>query len=73
MVKMLFFEFSRNEQFVFTNIAPTNKLRLQSHLTNTEPRSYVHFNNVFYEKKSTSENIQITNRFQRTRIRKFGK
>jgi hypothetical protein len=34
------------EQFVFTNIARTNKLRLPIHLMNTEPRPYKHFNTL---------------------------
>jgi hypothetical protein len=38
------YELSINEQFVFTNIARTNKFRLLIHLTNTEPLAYEHFN-----------------------------
>jgi hypothetical protein len=47
------YELSRNEEFVFTNIAGTNKLRPLIHLTNTEPRAYEHFNkfnDISYEK-----------------------
>jgi hypothetical protein len=39
------YELSRNEQFVFTNVARANKLRLSIHLANTETRVYEHFNN----------------------------
>jgi hypothetical protein len=56
------YKLSRYEQFVFTNIARTNKLRLPIHLTNTEPSAYEHFKkwtltnikNIFYEKKSST-------------------
>jgi sRNA-binding regulator protein Hfq len=55
------YELFRNEQFIFTNIARTNKLLLPIHLTNTEPRAYQHFN------KLTLRNLTIyltkTNKF----------
>jgi hypothetical protein len=74
------YELSRNEQFVFTNIARTNKLRLPIHLASTEPRAYKRFYNL------TSKNLTIsvmknvntsyehsTYTFQRTHyIRDFG-
>jgi hypothetical protein len=47
------YELSRNEQFIFTNIAQTNKLWLPFDLTNSEPHAYEHvnkFNDVSYEK-----------------------
>lgn len=40
------YEFSRNEQFIFTNIAQTNKPWLQIDLTNSEPHAYEHFNKL---------------------------
>jgi hypothetical protein len=45
------YELSRNEQFLCTYIAQTNKFRLLIHLTNTEPRACEHFN------KLTSSNL----------------
>jgi hypothetical protein len=43
------YELSRNEQFVFMNIARTNKLRLPIHIANTEPRAYEHFNKLNFK------------------------
>jgi hypothetical protein len=40
------YEISRNEQFVSRNIERTNKLNLQVHLANTEPRAYEYFNKL---------------------------
>lgn len=47
------YELARKEQFVFTNIAQTNKLWLPLHLMNTEPCAYKHFN------KLTLTNVMI--------------
>jgi hypothetical protein len=40
------YELSRNEQFIFTSIAQTDKLRLPIYLMNTEPRAYEHLNKL---------------------------
>jgi hypothetical protein len=40
------YKLSRNEQFVFTNIARTNKLRPPVHLADTELRAYEYFNKL---------------------------
>jgi hypothetical protein len=51
------YELSKNEKFLFMNIARTNKLRLQMQLTNIKPRAYEHCNKLtltnltkYYEK-----------------------
>jgi hypothetical protein len=38
----------RTFKIVFTNIAETNKLLLQIHLTNTKPRAYEYFNKLTF-------------------------
>jgi hypothetical protein len=40
------YKLPRNEQFIFTNIAQTNKLWLPIDLTNSEPLTYEHFNKL---------------------------
>jgi hypothetical protein len=45
------YEFSRNQQFIFTNIAQTNKLRVPIHLANTDPCIYILTNSMIYVMK----------------------
>jgi hypothetical protein len=59
------YELPRNEQFVFTNIAWTNKLRLPIHLANTEPGAYEHFN------KLTLTNLIISYEKNKFNLRTF--
>jgi hypothetical protein len=40
------YKLSRNEEFLFVNIAQTNKLWLPIHLLNTEPCAYEHVNKL---------------------------
>jgi hypothetical protein len=70
-------ELSKNEQFVFTNIARPFKLRLPIHLTNIKPRAYEHFNNLTLTNLTIyltgGEGNKLTNTFQRTQyVRKLG-
>jgi hypothetical protein len=61
------YELSRNEQFVFTNIARTNTFRLKIHLRNTEPRVYEHFNKFNDKAYLTKNQLNLQSTYEHQR------